>query len=65
MFGTFSRFKYQIPIKSKYTKVVPGPSHYDIQTPWKGKEIKINQTINITNNYLNHLSKGINKSIYY
>ncbi len=57
-----NRFSYQSKRKPKET---PGPLTYNTLTYWKGKKISLNEKINKSNNFLDHISKGITRSMYY
>ncbi|EGR31167.1 hypothetical protein IMG5_116380 [Ichthyophthirius multifiliis] len=58
--GKTERFKDISKSKSKQITNAPGPGHYPLIAQWPGKESKKEQF-----NYLEKISKGIEKSIYY
>ncbi|EGR33008.1 hypothetical protein IMG5_063790 [Ichthyophthirius multifiliis] len=63
--GTQIRFKDLKSTKSKSVVIGPGPGHYQMIAQWPGKLTLKDKKNEKAKNYLNLLSSGLQKSIYY
>jgi len=64
LWGTAQRFTGKKDDKKKSSSAFPGPGQYNMTATWSGK-LPPGQKENKDKNWMNKVTKGIEKSIYY